>query len=52
MPAGLPPECRPGERLGGACRGDVLFAVLGDQRPFTPQLTGKFARAVAVDRQA
>ncbi len=50
--SGLPPECRPGEGLGRARRGDVLFAVLGDQRPVAAQLPGELARAVAGDGQS
>jgi hypothetical protein len=29
--SGLSSQCDPGERLDGACRGDVLFPVLADQ---------------------
>ena len=41
----------PGERLGQAGRGDVGFALLGDQRPAGAQLAGQLAGTVAGHRQ-
>jgi hypothetical protein len=52
VPAGLLPECRPGERLDGPGGSDVLLAGVGDQRPAAAELGGQFARAVAGYRQS
>ena len=41
----------PGERLDGAGRGGVLFAVFGAQRPSFAQYRGKFRRPVAGNGQ-
>ena len=43
----LSSQRNPGERLDGACRGDVLFPVLAYQYPSGADLAGQLRRAVA-----
>src|SRR5271166_4322383 len=50
--SGLSSQRDPGERLDGACRGDVLFPVLADQSPLGADLAGQLCRAVAGHWQA
>src|SRR5690242_821803 len=45
--SGLSSQRDPGERLGGAGRGDVLFPVLADHEPPGAELAGELGRAVA-----
>ena len=50
--SGLSSQRDPGERLDGACRGDVFLPVLADQEPLNAELAGQLCRAVASHRQA